>query len=78
MVVKSLAIFQGEINCKIDELTKKVKVLKEKEKKRENTDYLLEMISKNIDELQELINQRNTLSNQIEKLKRNENKLMME
>ena len=68
MAVKSLAIFQGEINCKIDELIKKVNVLKEKEEEREKTDYLLKMISDNLIELQDLINQRNNLSNQIEKL----------
>ena len=74
--VKSLAICQGEINCKIDELIKKAKVLKEKEEKNEKTDYLLEMISDNLNELQELVNQRNNLSKQIEKLEQKEIALM--
>jgi hypothetical protein len=76
MAVKSLAIFQVEINCKIDELIEQAKVLKEKEEKREKTDCLLEMISGDLDELQELINQRNNLSNQIEKLEKKEVDLM--
>ncbi|PVX24139.1 MAG: hypothetical protein CW716_10695 [Candidatus Bathyarchaeum sp.] len=74
--VKALAILQGEINCKIDELIKKAKVLKEKEEKNEKTDYLLEMISDNLNELQELVNQRNNLSKQIEKLEQKEIALM--
>jgi hypothetical protein len=76
MAVKSLAIFQGEINCKIDELIKKAKVLKEKEEKNEKTDYLLEMISDNLNELQELVKQRNNLREQIEKLEQTEIDLM--
>ena len=70
MAVKSLAIFQGEINCKIDELIKKLKVLKGLEEEGEKTDFLLKMISDDWSELQELINQRNNLSIQIEKLKK--------
>jgi seryl-tRNA synthetase len=76
MAVKSLAIFQGEINCKIDELIKKAIVLKEKEEKCEKTDSLLEMISDNLNELQELVKQRNNLSKQIKKLEKNEIDLM--
>jgi len=78
MAVKSLTIFQGEINCKIDELNKMVKVLGTKEEKRENTDNLLKIISDSVVELQELINNRNKLSNQIENLKRSERNLMKE
>jgi hypothetical protein len=70
MAVKSLAIFQGEINCKIDELIKKVKVLKGLEKEGEKTDFLLKMLSTDLSELQELINQRNNLSTQINELKK--------
>lgn len=70
MAVKSLAIFQGEINCKIDELIKKVKVLKGLEEEGEKTDFLLKMISNDLSELQELINQRNNLSTQINELKK--------
>ena len=70
MAVKSLAIFQGEINCKIDELIKKLKVLKGLEEEGEKTDFLLKMISDDWSELRELINKRNNLSIQIEKLKK--------
>ena len=76
MAVKSLAVFQGEINCKIDELIANAKVLKEKEEKNEKTDYLLEIIYDNINKIQELVNQRNNLSKQIEKLKKKEIALM--
>jgi hypothetical protein len=72
MAVKSLTIFQGEIDCKIHEISKMVEVLGTKEKQRENTDYLLKIISDNLVELQELINKRNKLRNQIENLKRSE------
>ena len=78
MAVKSLTIFQGEINCKIDELSNMVKVLGTKEEQRENTDYLLKIIFDNLVELQELINKRNKLSNQIENLKRSERNLIKE
>ena len=76
MAVKSLAVFQGEINCKIDELIANAKVLKEKEEKNEKTDYLLEIIYDNINKIQELVNQRNNLSKQIEKLEKKEIALM--
>ena len=72
MAVKTLAIFQVETNSKIDELIKKAKLLKEKEEKNKKTDALLEMISVNLNELQDLIKQRNDLSKQIEKLERKE------
>lgn len=70
MAVKSLAIFQGEINCKIDELIKKIKGLKDLEEEGEKTDFLLKMISDDLSELKELITQRNNLSIQIEGLKK--------
>ena len=76
MAAKSLAILQGEINCKIDELVKKVNLLKEKERDGEKTNYLLEMILDNADELQELFNQRNIMQDQIGKLKKTEIDLM--
>ncbi|MBN1784566.1 MAG: hypothetical protein JW815_02390 [Candidatus Bathyarchaeota archaeon] len=76
MAVKSLAIFQGDINCKIDELITNAKVLKEKEEKNEKTDNLLRMIYENLNEIQELVNQRNNLSKQIEKLEQKEITLM--
>jgi len=78
MAVKSLAIMQGEINCKLDELIKKAKLLQEKEKEGEEANYLLEMISDNLNELVDLFKQRNNLRNQIENLKRNEKDLMKE
>ena len=76
MAVKSLAIFQGEINCKIDELIANAKVLKEKEEKNEKTNNLLGTISDNLNKIQELVNQRNNLSKQIEKLEKKEIALM--
>lgn len=78
MAVKSLAIFQGEINCKIDELIKKLMVLQEKEKMGENTDQLLKMIIENWDDLKELINQRNNLQTQIKKLEKTEDDLIQD
>ncbi len=78
MATKSLAIIQGEINCKIDELVKKVNLLKEKEEEGEKTNYLLEMILDNADELQELFNQRNIMQDQIGKLKKTEMDLIKE
>jgi hypothetical protein len=41
MAVKALAIMQGEINCKEDELIKKAELVQEKEKAGEEADYLL-------------------------------------
>ena len=70
MAVKSLAIFQGEINCKIEELIKKLKVLQEKEEMGEDTDQLLKIIFENWDDLKEPINQRNNLQTQIKKLEK--------
>jgi hypothetical protein len=78
MAVKALAIMQGEINCKLDELIKKAKSLQEKEKEGEEANYLLEMISDNLNELVDLFKQRNNLHNQIENLKKIERDLMKE
>ncbi len=76
MTVKSLAVFQDEINCEIDDLLETVKTLQEKEQKGEKADYLLEKICEILDDLQVLFTQKNNLLNQIEKLKKNEIDLM--
>lgn len=78
MAVKALAIMQGEINCKVDELIKKTILLQEKERAGEEANYLLEMISDNLNELGDRFEQRNNLRNQIENLKRNERDIMQE
>jgi hypothetical protein len=69
MAVKSLAVIQGEINCKLRELVKKAELMTEKETEGEEADYLLEMIFDDLDELTELFKQRKTLRKQIENLK---------
>ena len=74
--VKVLAIMDGEINCKLDELIKKAKLLQEKEEEGEEANYLLEMISDNLGELTDLFKQRKNLRYQIENLKRNEKDLL--
>jgi hypothetical protein len=76
MTVKSVAVFQDEINCKIDELLETVKTLQKKEKEGKKSDYLLENISELLDDLQVLFSQKNALITQIEKMKRNEIDLM--
>jgi len=76
MAVKTLTIMQGEINCKLDELVKKAKLLQEKEEEGKKASYLLKMISDNLNELVDLFEQRNNLRNQIENLKRNIKDLM--
>jgi hypothetical protein len=78
MAVKALAVMQGEINCKVDELIKKTILLQEKEKEGKEANYLLEMISDNLNELGDLFKQRNNLRNQIENLKINERDIMKE
>ena len=70
MAVKSLAIFQDEINCKLDELFETVKTLQEKEQEGEKSDFLLDSITEILDELHVLFHQKNNLLNQIEKLKK--------
>ena len=69
MAVKSLAVIQGEINCKLRELVKKAELITEKEAEGEEAGYLLEMIFDDLDELTELFKQRKSLRNQIENLK---------
>ena len=69
MAVKSLAVIQGEINCKLRELVKKAELITEKEAEGEEAGYLLEMIFDDLDELTEFFKQRKNLRNQIENLK---------
>jgi len=71
MAVKAIAILQGEINCKLDELIKKAKLLQEKEEEGEEANHLLlEMISDNLNELVDLFERRKNLRNQIENLEK--------
>lgn len=78
MAVKTIAIQQGEINCNLEELIKKTKLLQEKEEEGEEANHLLEMISDNLNKLNELFEQRKKLLNQIENLKRIQSDLMKE
>ena len=78
MAVKGLAILQGEINCNLEEIIKKAKLLQEKEEEGEEANHLLEMISDNVNELVDLFKRRKELLNQIENLKRIQNDLMKE
>jgi protein-tyrosine-phosphatase len=78
IAAKTLAIMQGVINCKLDELIKKAKSLQEKEEEGEEADYLLEMISDNLNELVDLFKQKNNLRNQIKNLKKIIRDLMKE
>lgn len=78
MAVKAFATLQGEINCKIDELVKKAILLQEKETEGEETNYFLEMISDNLDDLRELFEQRTNMCDQIENLKKTEMDLIKE
>ena len=73
IAVKALVIMQGEINCKLDELIKKAKLLQEE---GEDANYLLEMISDNLGELADLFEKRNNLCKIIENLKKKEMDLM--
>ncbi len=70
MAVKTLAILQGEINCKLDELIKKVKLMQEREEVGEEASHLLDMTSDNLKELVDLFEQRKNLRSQIENLKK--------
>jgi hypothetical protein len=76
MTVKALATLQGEIKCKKDELIKKTNLFQGIEGEAEN--YLLEMISDNLKELENLFAQRKTLYDQIENLKKTETDLIKE
>ena len=75
IAVKALVIMQGEINCKLDELIKKAKLLQEEEE-GEDANYLLKMISDNLGELADLFEKRNNLCKIIENLKKKEVDLM--
>jgi len=78
MAVKASAILQGEINCKLDQLVKKAKLLQEKEEEGKEANHLLEMISDNLNEVVDLFGRRKNLRNQIENMKRIEKDLMKE
>ena len=77
MAVKSLAILQGEINSKLRELVKKIELMTEKEEQGEESNYLLEMILDDLDDLGDLFDQRKTLQNQIETLTLTVRKLIL-
>ena len=70
MAVKTIAILQGEINCKLDELIKKTKFVQEREEEGEEANHLLEMISDNLNELVDLFERRKNLRKQIENLEK--------
>lgn len=76
MAVKSLAILQGEIVCNLKEIIKKAKLLLEKEKEGEEASHLLELISDNLNELNELFERKKNLLKQIENLKKTLNDLI--
>ncbi len=76
MAVKALAILQGEIVCNLKELIKKAKLLLEKEEEGEEANYLLEMISDNLNELDELFGRKTNLLKQIKDLERRQNDLI--
>ena len=78
MAVKTLAILQGEIVCNLKELTKKTNLLLEKEEEGEEANSLLEMISDNMNELDELFERKKNMRKKIEKLKRTQKELMRE
>jgi hypothetical protein len=69
MTVKTFAVLQGKIICILNELVKKAELLREKEEEGEDADYLLGMISDNLNELLELFEQKKDLRNRIEQLK---------
>jgi len=58
MAVKALAILQGEINCTLDQLVKKAKLLQEKEEEGKEANHLLEVISGNLNEVVDLFGRR--------------------
>ena len=77
MAVKTLAILQGEIVCNLKELTKKTNLLLEKEEEGEEANSLLEMISENMNELDELFERKKNLRKKIENLERTQKELMI-
>ena len=76
MAVKTLAILQGEIVCNLKELIKKTKLLLEKEEEGEEAISLLEMISDNVNELDELFERKKNLRKKIENLERTQKELI--
>lgn len=76
MAVKTLAILQGEIVCNLKELIKKAKLLLEKEVEGKETNHLLEMISDNLNELDELFERKKDLLKQIKNLERRQNEFI--
>ena len=76
MAVKTLAILQGEIVCNLKELIKKAELLLEKEEEGEEADSLLEMISDNVNELDELFERKKNLRKKIENLENTQKELM--
>jgi uncharacterized protein YlxW (UPF0749 family) len=71
MAVKTMAILQGEINCNLEEIITKAKLLQKKEEEGEKENHLLlEMISDNLNKLTELFEQRKKLQNQIKNLEK--------
>lgn len=72
MTVKTLAVLQGEILCNLKELIKKAELLHEKEELGEEANYLLKMISENLNELIELFKRKEILSNKVKNLKQTE------
>lgn len=76
MAVKALAVLQGDIVCNLKELIKKAKLLLEKEEGGEEADHLLEMISDNLNELDELFERKKNLLKQIENLERTQKDLI--
>lgn len=55
MAAKALVILQGEINCTLDQLIKKARLLQEKEEEGKEANHLLEMISDNLNEVVDLV-----------------------
>ena len=76
MAVKELAVLQGEINCTLKELVKKVELLRENEEIGQEADYLLEMISVNFNELTQLFEQKKNLARKVEDLRQTETGLL--
>ena len=72
MTVKTMAVLQGEILCNLKELITKVELLHEKEELGEEANYLLKMISENLNELIELFKRKEILSNKVKNLKQTE------
>jgi len=76
MAVKTLAILQGEIVCNLKELIMKARFLLEKKEEGEEANHLLEMISNNLNELNELFKRKKDLLKQIRNLERMQNELI--